>query len=141
MTSDRQPEQRDAIADLMSDLAGSLGRLVKGELALARVELAEAVQPMAAGVAKAVAAILLGLVGLNVAAGAAVAGLVATGMGAGAAGLVVALVLLGAAAILALSARSALRLRGLWPKRALHGLRRDARALRAGLDEGVTRHV
>lgn len=141
MTGARKPEQRDAVADLLSDVAGSLGRLVKGELALARVEAAEALRSAAAGVAKGVAAVVLGLVGLNVAAGAAVAGLAAAGMGAGAAGLLVALVLLGAAAILALSARSALRLRGLWPKRALHGLRRDARALRAGLDEGETRHA
>lgn len=141
MTGDREPEQRSAVTELLSDVAASLGRLVKGELALARIEMAEALRSAAMGVAMGVAAALLALVGLNVAAGAAVAGLAAAGMGTGAAGLLVALVLLGAAAILALSARSALRLRGLWPKRALHGLRRDARALGAGLDEGEDRHA
>jgi hypothetical protein len=141
MNPDPQTRNQEAVSALLSDVAGSLGRLVKGELALAGIEVAEALRAATKGAAKLVAAVVVGLVGLNVAAGAAVAGLAATGMGAGAAGLVVALFLLGVAAVLVLSARSALRLRGLWPKRALHGLRRDARVVRAGLGEGETHHV
>ena len=42
---------------------------------------------------------------------------------------------------LAMAGRAALRLRGIWPDRALRGLRRDAEAVQEGLNRTEVRHV
>lgn len=128
-------------ASLLAEAAAGVGRLVKGELQLARAEATVALRRAGGGLVKAALALVLGLVGLNALAGAAVAGLVAAGLGAAAAGLIVALVLIGAAVFLALSARAALRLQGLIPDRALRGLRQDVRAVQSGLGTNEVRHV
>lgn len=136
-------ETRDGTpsATLLSEVAGSLGRVIEGELRLARAEAGAAMDRAKRGLVKVAVAAILGLVGLNVLAGAAVAGLAATGMGAGAAGLVVALVLFGTCAALVLSARAALRLGNLVPRRAFRGLARDVRAVEAGLNRKGAHHV
>jgi hypothetical protein len=134
-------DTRDDPASLLAEVATGLGRLVKGELALARAEAAQGLRTAGAGLIKAAIAAILALVALNVLAGAAAGALAATGMGPGAAGLIVALVLLCGALILALSARASLRLKGLVPDRALRGLRQDAQAVRSGLTGKETPHV
>lgn len=126
---------------LLSDVVAGIGRLVQGELSLARAEAAEGLKAAGSGLTKIVMAAILGLVGLNVLAGAAVAGLAATGLGPTWAALIVGLGLCALAYVLVLAGRAALRLRGLWPNRALRGLRRDAEAVRAGLTETGVQHV
>lgn len=126
---------------LLSDVVAGIGRLVQGELTLARAEAAEGLKAAGSGLAKIVLAVILGLVGLNVLAGAAVAGLATTGLGPTWAAVIVGLVLCALAYGLVLAGRAALRLRGLWPDRALSGLRRDAEAVRAGLTETGVHHV
>ncbi|MDX5351171.1 MAG: phage holin family protein [Paracoccaceae bacterium] len=134
-------ERTEGTATLVSEVVVGLGRLVRGELMLARAEAAEGLRTAAGGLVKIGLAAIFGLVGLNVLAGAAVAGLAAAGLGPTAAALIVGVILCGLALVLALVGRAALRLRGLWPDRALRGLRRDAEAVRAAVSEEGARHV
>ena len=124
----------------MSDVASGIGRLVQGELQLARAEATEGLKAAGSGLAKIVIAAVVGLVGLNVLAGAAVAALAVTGLGPIWAALVVGLALCLVALGLALAGRGALRLRGIWPDRALRGVRRDAEAVAQGLKEPEARN-
>lgn len=127
-------EERGSLA-LLSEVVAGLGRLVSGELRLARAEAAESLQQAGAGLAKIAIAVVLGLVGLNVLAGAAVAALAAAGLGPAWAAVLVGLALCLLAVGLAMSGRAALRLRGFLPDRTLRNLRRDAEALRAAADK------
>jgi hypothetical protein len=138
----RDPELETVGATtLMSDIVSGLGRLIRGELMLAKAEATEGLKTAAGGLVKIAVAAVLALVGLNVLAGAAVAGLAATGLGPAWASLIVGVALVVLAVILALAGRAALRLRGMMPDRALRGLRRDVEAVRAGLNRGDTSHV
>ena len=129
------------VMSLLSDVASGIGRLVQGELRLARAEATEGLKAAGSGLAKIVIAAVVGLVGLNVLAGAAVAALAVTGLGPIWAALVVGLALCLVAVGLALAGRGALRLRGIWPDRAVRGLRRDAEVARQGLTEPEERNV
>lgn len=135
------PHREEDPANLLAEVASGLGRLARGELALARAKVKQALHNAGAGLVKAVLAGVLGIVGLNILSGAAVAGLAEAGLGAGPAGLIVALVLLTGALFVGLSARAALRLKGLIPDRALHGLQQDAQAVQAGLTRKEGSHV
>jgi hypothetical protein len=131
----------EGTASLLSEVATGLGRLVKGEMMLAKAEAVEGAKAAVGGLVKIAVAALLALVALNVLAGAAVAALAEAGLGAGWAALLVGLVLIGIAAGLALAGKAALTLRGLWPDRAMRGVRRDAEAVRSALSEEGVRHV
>lgn len=137
----RPAERTEGTATLVSEVVVGLGRLVRGELMLARAEAAEGLRTATGGLVKIGLAAIVGLVGLNVLAGAAVAGLAAAGLGPALAAVIVGVVLCGLALVLALVGRAALRLRGLWPDRAMRGLRRDAEAVRAAVSEEGARHV
>lgn len=134
-------QETPGTATLLSDVVSGFGRLVRGELMLAKAEVTEGLKSAAGGLVKIAVAAILALVGLNVLAGAAVAALAATGLGPAWASVIVALVLLGLATVLALAGRAALRLRGVLPDRALRGLRRDAEAVEAGIKQTGARHV
>lgn len=123
---------------LLSDVVGGIGRLLSGELRLAREEAAEGLKTAGGGLAKLAIAAVMGLVGLNILAGAAVVGLAALGLGPGWAALIVGVALCLLAFGFAQAGRSALRLREVLPSRALRGLWRDGEALRAGLRADVT---
>jgi Putative Actinobacterial Holin-X, holin superfamily III len=129
MMPDHDSDHRDSPASLVSDAVAGFGRLVEGELRLARAEVRQAVKDAQRGLVRLAVAAVLAVAGLNVLAAAAVAGLVAAGLGAAAAGLIVALATLAIAVVLVLSARSSLDPARFWPRRALHGLRRDAKAV------------
>lgn len=134
-------QETPGTAALLSDVVSGFGRLLRGELMLAKAEATEGLKSAAGGLVKIVVAVVLALVGLNVLAGAAVAALAATGLGPAWSAVIVGLVLLGLAIILTLAGRAALRLQGVWPDRALRGLRRDAEAVEAGIKQTGARHV
>lgn len=134
-------QEREATTTLLSDVVTGLGRLVRGELMLAKAEATEGLKSAVGGMVKIAVAAIIALVGLNVLAGAAVAALAATGMGPAWAAVIVGAGLVVLALVLALAGRAALRLRGLLPDRAVRGLRRDAEAVQAGLTETGVRHV
>jgi Putative Actinobacterial Holin-X, holin superfamily III len=131
--SARADETVAGTLSLLSEITTGLGRLVKGELLLARAEAAEGLKTAGSGLAKIAVAAILALVGLNVLAGAAVAGLTAAGMHPAWAGVSVGLGLCLVAIALGMAGRAALRPRGLMPDRALRGFRRDADAVRQSL--------
>lgn len=130
-----------ALASQLSDVASGFGRLVKGEIMLARIEATEGLKAAGGGIAKLAVAGMVGLVGLNILAGAAVAALAATGMDPVWAALVVGICLCLLAIVLATAGRAALRLQRFWPGRTVRGVRRDAEAVRAGLSETGATHV
>jgi Putative Actinobacterial Holin-X, holin superfamily III len=131
--SARPGEAPEGTLSLLAEITAGLGRLVRGELSLARAEAAEGLKAAGSGLVKIAVAAVVGLVGLNVLAGAAVAGLAATGLGPAWAALIVGGGLCLVALGLALAGKAALRLRGIMPNRAFRGLRRDAEAVRQGL--------
>ena len=138
---DQGAHREPPAATLLNDVVTGLGRLVQGELRLARAEATEGLRAASAGLGKIAVAAVLALVGLNVLAGAAVAALAKTGMGPAWAALAVGLGLCVLAWILLSMGRAALRLKALWPDRALRGLRQDAEAIGAGLTEKGVRNV
>ncbi len=129
------PQPEPGAATLLSDVVNGFGRLVQGELRLARAEATEGMRAAGAGLAKIAAAAVVAITGLNVLAGAAVAALAKTGIGPAWSALILGVVLCLLAWGLLAMGRTALRLNGLWPDRALQGLRRDAEAVHAGLTE------
>lgn len=131
----RRDEGDAGVMSLLSDVAAGVGRLVQGELRLARAEVSEGLKTAGSGLVKIGIAAVVGLVGLNVLAGAAVAALAVAGLGPVWAAFVVGLALCLVALGLALAGRAALRLRGVWPDRAVRNLRRDAEAVQQGLTE------
>lgn len=137
----RRDKADAGVISLLSDVATGVGRLVQGELRLARAEATKGLRTARAGLMKIGIAAVVGLVGLNVLAGAAVAALAATGLGPVWSAFVVGLALCLVALGLALAGRAALRLRGIWPGRALRGLRRDAETVQQGLTETGGRDV
>ena len=137
----RREEESAGVMSLLSDVVAGIGRLVQGELRLARAEATEGLKAAGSGLAKIAIAAVVGLVGLNVLAGAAVAALAATGLGPVWAAFLVGLALCLVALGQALAGRAALRLRGIWPERALRGLRRDAEVMQQGLADPGERHV
>ncbi|MES2549590.1 MAG: phage holin family protein, partial [Pseudomonadota bacterium] len=106
---------------LLSEVIGGMGRLVRGELMLAKAEATEGVKAAVGGLIKMVVAAIIALVGLNVLAGAAVAALAAAGLGPAWAAVIVGIALCVLAVILALAGKSALRLRGVMPDRVADG--------------------
>jgi hypothetical protein len=137
----RGPDERESTTTLLSDVVTGMGRLVRGELMLAKAEATEGLKTAVGGLVKLVVAAIIALVALNVLAGAAVAALAATGLGPAWASVIVGVALGVLALVLAMAGRSALRMRGLWPDRAVRGVRRDADAVRAGLSETGVRNV
>lgn len=131
--SARPGDSQAGTMSLLAEITAGVGRLVRGELSLARAEAAEGLKAAGSGLVKIGVAAVLGLVGLNVLAGAAVAGLAATGLGPAWAALIVGGGLCLVAVGLVMAGKAALRLRGILPNRALRGLRRDAEAVRQGL--------
>lgn len=120
---------------LLSDAVNQLTRLVRGEVALAKAEVAQNVRNAAIGVGLLVGAVILSLVALHVLAAALVAALAATGLGAGWSALIVGVVILVVALLLALRGLSALKPENLAPSRAIRNVQADAQTIK----ETVTR--
>jgi hypothetical protein len=130
---ERPEESQAGVMSLLSEVTTALGRLVRGELMLARIEATEGLKAAGSGLVKIGIAAVLGLVGLNVLAGAAVAGLAETGLGPAWAAVIVGVVLCLVAVGLVWAGKAALKLRSILPNRAMRGLQRDAEAVRQGL--------
>ena len=128
-------------ASLLSGIVAGIGKLVKGELALARAEATDGVKRAAGGLGRIAAAAVIGLVGLQALAGAAVGGLVAAGLGPVWSPLIVGLALCAIAAALAYAGRAALAPNAVLPRRSLRHLQRDAAALKTAMTAEGVRHV
>lgn len=115
---------------LLSDAINQLTRLVRGEVALAKAEVAQNLRNAAMGVGLLVGAVILVLVALNVLAVALVGALAATGLGPGWSALIVGVVILVVAALLALRGVNALKPENLAPTRTVRNVQADAQTIK-----------
>lgn len=138
---DRPRDTGGGTAAILSDILSGIGKLLQGELALARAEAARGLRGAAGGLAMLAAATVAGLVGLNVLAGAAVGVLVAAGLGQVWSPLIVGLGLCALAFGLALAGRAALRPGRILPRRSLHNLNRDVDTIKDTMTRKGMPHV
>lgn len=117
-------------AEMMSDIAGHVGNLVRGEADLARAEMTESLNKVKASVAGMALALALGIVGLNLLAAALVAFAIKAGLPPQWAPVAVGVVLLLIAWAIYSSAKSALHRIGFVPTRSAQNLKRDAAAIK-----------
>jgi hypothetical protein len=125
---------------LLSDAVNQLTRLVRGEIALAKAEVAQNVRSAALGIGLLVGAVVLALVALNVLAAALVAALAETGLGAGWSALIVGAVILIVAAILAMRGLNALKPENLAPSRTVRNVQADAQTIKENVSNGNHKH-
>lgn len=118
---------------LLTDAFRSATDLLRGEVDLARAEVEENLRKTARAALLYALAIALGIVALNLLAGAGTAFLVASGLSPTAAALIVAAILIAAAALFIAYAKSALKSTSLMPRRAVKNLRRDAQSIKEAL--------
>lgn len=118
------------LVDLILEVFSALGRLVQGEIALAKAEARQSLQDVVRAVIKLLVAAILAIGGLNLLAGAAVQGLIATGLKPVWAYLAVGGGLLALALILALLASQQFKRAKLAPARRLDRMRRGAETLK-----------
>lgn len=126
-------EARPTLGDLVSNLSEKLSSLVRDEIRLAKVEMAEKAKHAAVGLGLFAGAALLGFFGLAVLIATAILGL-ANAVPAWLAALIVAVVLLAITAVLALLGKKALE-QGVppVPQAAQASIKRDVEAVKEGL--------
>lgn len=116
---------------LLSDAVTQLTRLVRGEVALAKAEVAQNIRNAGIGVGLLVGAVILALVALNVLAVALVGALdAATGLGPGWSALIVGVVILAVAGLLVLRGLNALKPENLAPSRTIASVQADAQTIK-----------
>jgi nucleoside permease NupC len=120
---------------LLSDAINQLTRLVRGEVALAKAEVAQNIKNAGVGAALLVGAVVLVFVALNVLVLALVAALGEL-IGAGWAALVVGIVLLAIAGILAMRGLNALKPENLAPSRTVRNVQADAQTIKENVSNG-----
>ena len=116
--------------ELMSDILGHVGRLIRNEADLARAEISESLDKLKASLAAMALALALGIVGLNVLAATLVVFLTEAGLAPHWASLAVGLVLLVIAFAVYSFAKSALQRIGFMPTRSAENVSRDASAIK-----------
>ena len=127
------------VGALLSDAVNQLTRLVRGEVALAKAEVAQNLRNAAVGVGLIVGAVVLSLVALNVLAGALVAA-IAPWTGPGWAALIVGVLILVVAALLALRGLASLKPENLAPSRTLRNVQADAQAIKENVSHDHHQH-
>lgn len=121
--------------EMMSDIMGNVGSLVRNEVDLARTEITGSLSKAAGALGSMALALLLAITGLNVLAAAAVALVVWAGVPPHWATVIVGVALLLIAAIIFASAKSALNQIGFMPTRAARSVQREATALKEAYND------
>jgi len=124
---------------LLSDAVNQLTRLVRGEVALAKAEVAQNIKSAGMGVGLLAGAAILALVALHVLAAALVAAL-ANWIGAGWAALLVGVVILAVAGLLALRGLNALKPENIAPNRTVRSVQADAQTIKETVTNGNHKH-
>lgn len=137
MSHDADP--RPPVSSLLSDAINQLSRLVRGEMALAKAEVAQNLRSAALGVGLLAGAAILALVALNVLA-VALVGLIATWVGPGWAALIVGVLILAVAAILAMRGLSSLKPENLAPTRTVRNVQADAQTIKETVSNDNHQH-
>lgn len=120
---------------LLSDAVNQLTRLVRGEVALAKAEVAQNIKNAGLGLGLLVGAVVLSLVALNVLVLALVAALGEL-IGAGWAALVVGIAILALAGLLAMRGLNALKPENLAPSRTVRNVQADAQTIKENVSNG-----
>jgi uncharacterized membrane protein YqjE len=136
-TQDRRPFAPDA-TDLLADLVATLGRILRGEIALARAEMAQGLRAALRGLAMILGAVILLVTSIPLFARAGVAGLVHAGLRPWQAELALGSILIVLAIVLCIAGLRRLRAETLVPQRAFAGLRRDAETLKPKVNPDAT---
>ena len=126
---DRRPLEPDA-PNLLADLVATLGRILRGEIALARAEISQGLHGALRGMAMVVVAVILLVTAIQLFAGAGIAGLVHAGLRPWQAELVLGGVLVVVAVLLSMAGLRRLRGDAMMPSRAFAGLRHDVETLK-----------
>ena len=122
---------QSSTGSLLSDALNQVTRLVRGEVQLAKAEVAQNLRSAALGIGLLVGAVILALVALIVLATALVGALAQVGdMGLGWAGLIVGALILVVAVILALRGASSLKPENLAPSRTVRNVQADAQMIK-----------
>jgi len=124
---------------LLTDAINQLTRLVRGEVALAKAEVAQNIKNAGLGIALLVGAVVLVFVALNVLVLALVAALSSI-MPAGWASLLVGVVLLAIAGLLAMRGLNALKPENIAPSRTLANVQADAQTIKENVHNGDHKH-
>ena len=124
---------------LLSDAINQMTRLVRGEVALAKAEVAQNIKNAGLGIGLLVGALVLVFVAINVLVLALIAALSSI-MPAGWASLLVGVVLLGVAGLLALRGLNALKPENLAPSRTLANVQADAQTIKENVTNGNHKH-
>lgn len=132
MTTAEKPK---STGEMMSDILGNVGNLVRNEADLARAEIAGSLHRAGAALAAMALALVIAISGLNVIAASLVTLAIWAGMPPLWAPLAVGLALLLIALIIFTSARSALRRVGFVPTRAARNVQRDAAAIKDSFND------
>jgi cytochrome c biogenesis protein CcdA len=136
--SDPDPGRAPGAGRMMADVLAGVSRLVRGELALARAEVAERLDAVRQSVVQVVIAVVLGITAINVLAGAAVAAAVALGLTPIWAAVIVGGILLILALGFAQHAARLLRDAGALPKRTAASVKRDVETLQTMVKPDAT---
>ena len=136
-TQDRRRFAPDA-PNLLADLVATLGRILRGEIALARAEITQGARAALRGLVMIVVAVILLVTAIQLFAGAGVHGLIRAGLHPWQAELVLGGVLLAVAAGLTVIGLGRLRPETLMPQRAFAGLRRDVETLKPKVTPDAT---
>ena len=124
---------------LLSDAVNQLTRLVRGEVALAKAEVAQNIRSAGMGIGLLVGAVVLVFVALNVLVFALVAALGEL-IGPGWSALVVGVVILVVAAILAMRGMNALKPENLTPSRTVRNVQADAQTIKENVTHDHSKH-
>ena len=124
---------------LLTDAINQLTRLVRGEVALAKAEVAQNIKNAGLGVGLLVGAVVIVFVALNVLVLALVAALGEL-IGAGWAALIVGIVLLAVAGLLAMRGLNALKPENIAPSRTVRNVQADAHAIKENVSHVDNKH-
>ena len=130
MTTTETPKSS---GDLIADIMGNVGNLVRDEVDLARTEITSSVTKAGGALGLMAFALLLAITGLNVLAASLVALVIWLGVPPGRATVVVGVALMVIAYVLFLFGKSALKHIGFMPTRTARNLQRDAAAIKGGV--------
>ena len=119
-----------SVAEMMADIMGNVGNLVRNEVALARAEMSESLVKVAGALGTMAVAFLLAMTGLNVLTASLVAAAIRFGVRPHWAPVVVGGGLLFIAVVLFLIAKSRFTQIGFLPTRAARNLQRDTAAIK-----------
>lgn len=115
-------------AEMMIDVAGNIGNLIRSEVNLARAEMVASLKSAVSGIVMMLVALALVITGVNVLSAAVVAALIAAGLSPLWATVLTGVLFLVLAGVLVMAGMSAIKRVGLVPRRMASNLQRDVKA-------------